>query len=266
MKIGFLTTYFYPITGGAENNCFYLAKELSKKHEVHVFTSDRKGNQQFKKEETLHNMHIHRFTTLFRYRYYLALYPGIINAIKKQDLDILHVHSLGFFQHDLAILIKKLNKKTKLIITPHGPFMALDNYGLHERILRKAAIILEYPFNKLYNAVIQVNPYQKYWMIDLGFNQDKIHFIPNGIPKEAFNKVPAINRYRGKFIITYLGRIQEYKGLDQIIQILPDFPNIVFIAMGEDSGDKKRLQELVKKLKVESQVIFMGKVTEKEKL
>ena len=144
--------------------------------------------------------------------------------------------------------------------------MALDNYGLHEKILRKAAIILEYPFNKLYNAVIQVNPYQKSWMIELGFKEDKIHFIPNGIPKETLNKVQPINKYKDKFIITYLGRIQEYKGLDQVIQALPFFPKVLFIVMGEDSGDKQRLQNLAKHLKVESQVIFLGKVSEKEKL
>ena len=266
MKIGFLTTYFYPVAGGAENNCFYIAKELAKRHEFHVFTSDRKENQLFKKEETLSNINIHRFKTWFRYKYYMALYPGIINAIRKADLDILHVHSLGFFQHDLAVLIKKLNKKTKLVITPHGPFMALDNYGLHEKILKKTAIILEYPFNKLYDAVIQVNPFQKEWMTELGFKESKIHFIPNGIPKEAFKKVPAIKKYKNKIIITYLGRIQEYKGLDQLIQVLHNFPKALFIVMGEDAGDKNRLELLAKQLKVEQQIIFTGKVTEKEKL
>ena len=265
MKIGFLTTYFYPVTGGAENNCFYLAKELAKSNEVHVFTSDRKDKQVFKKEETIHNIKIHRFRTI-RYRYYLALYPRIINAIRKANLDILHVHSLGFFQHDLAILVKKLNKKTKLVITPHGPFMALDNYGLHERIIKKAATILEYPFNKLYDAVIQVNPSQEEWLTKIGFKKSRIHFIPNGIPKEAFQKTPGIKGYKGKFIITYLGRIQEYKGLDQIIRVLPEFPNVLFIAMGEDAGDKPRLEELAKQLKVDKQVVFPGKVSEKEKL
>jgi len=266
MRIGFLTTYFYPVAGGAENNCFYLAKELSKKHEVHIFTSDRKDSKIFPKEETIHNLNIHRFRTIFRYRYYLALYPGIINAIRKADLDILHVHSLGFMMHDIAVLLKKLKSKTKLAITPHGPFMALDNYGLHARILRKAATILEYPFNKLYDAVIQVNPYQEAWLPKLGFKKSRIHFIPNGIPKEAFKQAPQLKKYKNRVVITYLGRIQEYKGLDQVVKILPDFPQVLFIAMGEDSGDKKRLQELAKQLKVEQQVIFTGKVSEKEKL
>jgi len=49
MKIGFLIEYFYPVRGGAENNCFYIARELAKSHEVHVFTSDRKDGKIFKR-------------------------------------------------------------------------------------------------------------------------------------------------------------------------------------------------------------------------
>ena len=36
MKIGFLINYFYPYKGGAEDNCFYLAREMAKDNEVHV--------------------------------------------------------------------------------------------------------------------------------------------------------------------------------------------------------------------------------------
>ena len=50
MKIGFLINYFYPMKGGAEDNCFNLAKELAKNNEVHVFTSLLKGT---KKHEIL---------------------------------------------------------------------------------------------------------------------------------------------------------------------------------------------------------------------
>ena len=266
MKLGFLTTYFYPVAGGAENNCFYLAKELSKKHEVHVFTSDRKAGKIFPKEEIVHNLHIHRFRTIFRYRYYLACYPGIISAIAKAELDILHVHSLGFLQHDIAILLKKLKGKTKLVITPHGPFMALPYYPLHQRIIRGIITTMEKPVNRLYDAAIQVNPSQSEWLKNLGFKEEKIHFIPNGVPKEAFKQAPQLKKYKNKIIITYLGRIQGYKGLDQVIKILPNFPKALFIAMGDDAGDKERLEKLAKELNVSNQVIFTGKVSEQEKL
>ena len=138
MKIGFITTYFYPFTGGAEANCYYLAKELSKDHEVHIFTSDRKDNRIIKnKEEKLDNLNIHRSRTLFRYRYYFAFYPSLLINLLKYNLDIIHVHSLGFLWHDKGIFIKKLfSPKTKFIITPHGPFMALKNYPLWQKILK----------------------------------------------------------------------------------------------------------------------------------
>jgi len=42
MKIGFLITYFYPATGGAENNCYYLAKELAKNTKSMFFVVERK--------------------------------------------------------------------------------------------------------------------------------------------------------------------------------------------------------------------------------
>ena len=266
MKIGYLTTYFYPVTGGAENNCFYIAKELAKTNEIHVFTSDRKDNQLFKDEEVIDNINIHRFKTLLRYKYYFALYPSIIKRILKADLDILHVHSLGFAVHDITILLKKLKKKTKLVITPHGPFMALPSYPLHQRILKSIFTKIEMPFNKLYDAIIQVNPYQHEWLVKLGFDKNKIHFIPNGIPEETFMKVSKKTYYKNKLVITYIGRIQEYKGLNQVINLLPEFPGLTFVAMGQDAGDRIRLESLAKKLKVQSQLIFTGKVSETKKL
>ena len=73
MKIGIITTYFYPFRGGAESNAYNLAKELSKRHEVHVFTSDRKKSAIIqKKEEKIGNIQVHRTKTWFRYRYYFA--------------------------------------------------------------------------------------------------------------------------------------------------------------------------------------------------
>ena len=83
MKIGFLIEYFYPVSGGAENNCFYLAKELAKKHEVHVFTSDRKDEKMFKKEELIDGIKIHRYKNWFRYKYYLTFTPGFLDILSR---------------------------------------------------------------------------------------------------------------------------------------------------------------------------------------
>ena len=264
MKIGFLINYFYPYKGGAEDNCFYLARELAKKHEIHIFTSLLPKT---KKYGVIDKIHIHRYNTLFRYKYYLSFTPELLNAILNAKLDILHVHSFGFLYHDLIVLLKKITSKTKIINTPHGPFMALPHYNILARIFRFKIRLIEKFFNKNYDAVIQVNPYQYKWLIKSGINKNKIYFIPNGITKNAFKKVNTknfINKYKlkNKFIISYLGRIQNYKGLDQIINILPYFyENIIFLVMGKDAGDLLRLKKLTNKLNINNRIIFTGEIS-----
>ena len=72
-----MANYFYPATGGMEELTFGIAKELAKRHEVHVFTSDRKGGRVFSKEETVDGVHIHRSRSFLNYKYYLNFNPGI---------------------------------------------------------------------------------------------------------------------------------------------------------------------------------------------
>lgn len=271
MKIGFLIEYFYPITGGVENNCFYLARELAKKHEVHIFTSNGKDDKVLKKEEVVEGIHIHRYKNIFRYKYYLTFTPGMLDVLK-YNLDVLHVHSFGFLWHDFVILFKKWFSNTKIVNTPHGPFMALSKYGLFQNIFRNIVVFLELFINKLYDVVIQVNPSQYKWIIKYGVSKDKIEYVPNGIPNDSYDKVDNksfVKKYnlKDKFVISYLGRVQKYKGLDQVIKVLPKLDKkIVFLIMGKDVGDKKRLTDLAKRLEVRERVIFTGEVLSFEKL
>ncbi|MFH1593008.1 MAG: glycosyltransferase family 4 protein [Candidatus Woesearchaeota archaeon] len=270
MKIGFLINYFYPFLGGAESNCFYLAKELVKKgHEVHIFTSDRKNNKILTKEEMVDGIHIHRSKTWFRYKYYLVFTPGLLTNVLRYDLDVLHLHSFGFLYHDFVALVKKIKHKTKLVNTPHGPFMALKEYSPIERILKTLVSRFEKISNRFYDAVIEVNPTQKSWLTKYGIKKNKIFFVPNGISEESFKKSNPnlIKKYnlKNKFILTYIGRVQKYKGLDQVLRILPYFNNIVFVIIGENADDKERLVSLIQKLKIKEKVIFTGRISENTK-
>lgn len=268
MKICFLINYFYPMKGGAENNCFYLAKELSKNHEVHVYTSLLKDT---KKYEIIDNIHIHRYKTFFRYKYYLSFTPGLINVLFKK-FDILHVHSFGFVYHDFIVILKKVFSNTRIINTPHGPFMVLKNYNFYEKMFK--AIVGNFEkliANKFYDGIIQVNPEQKKWMANYGINNN-IFFIPNGVHKSSFNKVnneDFIKKYnlKDKFIISYLGRIQKYKGIDQVINVIPKLnKNVVFLIIGKDSGDLSRLKNLINKLNINERVIFTGEISDEDVL
>ena len=156
MRIGFLLSSFYPNTGGREVITFSLAKELVKRgHKVHVFTS---LTEDLKPEEIIEGIHIHRTKTFFQYKYYLEFNPGWIKNVLKYKLDILHIQSFGFIMADVAVLLEKYLHSTKIVNTPHGPFMALTDYPAWQKALKKIYGAIEFPINRNYDAVIQVNP------------------------------------------------------------------------------------------------------------
>lgn len=261
MKIGYLITYLS--RGGAQNNCLYLAREMAKKHDVTIFSS-YVDNVDFDK--------IIKCKPWFKFKYYFVFNPSVFKILKYK-LDILHVHSFGFLFNDLLVLFLKLFTKTKIINTPHGPFMALSKYNLFERLIKFKFECFEWFMNKFYDCVIQVNDSQWKWMVKKGVIKNKIKYVPNGILESFLKKVKTkdfVKKYKlkNKFMVSYLGRIQKYKGIDQVIKVLPNLlkvkRNIMFLVGGEDVGDKQRLVNLVKKLKLEKNVKFLD-VNDKEK-
>ena len=277
MKIGFIVTYFHPFKDGTENNCLYLARELAKKHEVHIFTSNKRNGVIIpEKEEIYQGLHIHRCKTLVRYKYYLTLDLDFIPKVMKYKLDILHVHSIGFIQQDIVVLLKKLFTKTKITNTPHGPFLAKDSYSIPIKILRWIYRGIEYPLNHwFYDTSIQVNTTQEDWMVKYGFKKSNIKFNPDGVPKDRLRKIDNrdfTKKYnlKNKFVISSLGRLLPYKSFDKIIYSLPEIiknnKNVTYLCMGDDRGELKNLKNLAKKLKVEKHIIFTGEVSEDDKL
>ena len=58
MKIALITTWFYPLNVGSGNRFYEVGKRLSKKHEIHVYTTGLEGCASF---EEIEGMHVHRY-------------------------------------------------------------------------------------------------------------------------------------------------------------------------------------------------------------
>lgn len=279
MKIGVLATYFYPFTDGTENQALYWSSELAKRHEIHVFTSDRRDGVVLKnKYKSYKGIHIHRYKTIFRYKYYLCWNWRLVIDLLKADLDILHIHSIGFPQQDIAVLLLKLLRpKLKIVNFPHGPFLANENYGWPVKLFREIYRIIEKTFvNGKYDGVIDCNGFQKEtWMKKYFPNLEKVFYCPDGIPRDRFKKIEPEGfaqkfGLKNKFVIAHMGRLLKYKGQEQVLKILPDIirkhPNVIYLIIGEDRGYKKELCEIIKKLNLEKNIVFAGHVSENDKL
>ncbi|MDD3647505.1 MAG: glycosyltransferase family 4 protein [Candidatus Dojkabacteria bacterium] len=282
LKIGYLIKYFHPIKGGAENNILNIARRSAEQgFEVHVFTSDRKGNERCERsEEEYEGIKIHRSKTWFDFTHYLGFYPSLIKNLLKYDLDVIHVSGFGFMWHDCVLILKKMfSRKTKFICTPHGPFMALQNYNIILKTLKFTYTAVQKLFlNWLYDAVIQVNTFQWQWILRYGIKKKKVFFVPNGVSSQVLNtkvtdkqKTDFKRKYdlQNKFVISSLGRIDEYKGIQFLVEILPDLieirKDLVLLIMGRDEGYVRNLKAQISKLKVKDYVRFIVNVSEDEK-
>jgi glycosyltransferase involved in cell wall biosynthesis len=283
IKIGYITKYFYPIQGGAETNILHIAQEAAADgHEVHIFTSGRKDKQKARPlEDTYKGIHIHRSRTWFDFTLYLGFYPGLLFKLLKSDLDIVHASGFGFIWNDIVLILKKLvSRKTKFINTPHGPFMALRSYNIFLKAVKSVYTFIQRIFlNWLYDAVIQVNTFQWRWMRSYGIPKSKIHFVPNGITTQFIDQIiphtkraDFIKRYdlEKKYVISYMGRITHYKGIQDVISILPKLvkmkPNLIFLVMGRDDGYMRTLKVLAEKEDVLKYVHFIPDIPEDEKI
>lgn len=109
-------------------------------------------------------------------------------------------------------------------------------------------------------------------------DESKFSILPNAINLDYYKVGPKspemLRRYRieGRRVIMLLARLagkERYKGVDEILEIMPNLlrrvPNLVFLVAG-DGDDKARLAKKAIRLGVEHDVVFTGYVQETEKL
>lgn len=111
-----------------------------------------------------------------------------------------------------------------------------------------------------------------------GADAMRTFILPNTVDTAHFRPGPAnpalVQRwgFGGRRVLLTLARLEareRYKGIDEILEILPglaaDFPDLVYVIAG-DGSDRGRLEAKTRTLGVADRVVFTGYVPEGEKL
>lgn len=172
----------------------------------------------------------------------------INEIIKNEEITVIHTH------HRMAafyVEFMKLYKKCICINTCHNTFY-------NKKLLTKFA----YKHINLITCGEMVKKnLEKYFDIP----SDKITVIHNAV-KPFDGKItsdPIIEKMRKDncFIVGNIGRLSEQKGMEYYIKAIPDVinkhPNTKFLVVG-DGEDKEKLISLVRQLRIEDYVVFMG--------
>jgi glycosyltransferase involved in cell wall biosynthesis len=181
------------------------------------------------------------------------------NILKTNQFDLLHTH--GYRADVLGSITGKITGLS-LISTCHG-FIANDTnltlYNMIDRIILRS-----------FNKIITVSKGIKDDLIKSGIHESHITVLQNAVSGHYSNELFSQNRQSkrkllkidGKdFVIGYVGRLSEEKGIKYLIEagslLLNESMPIRLLIIGE-GPQKKEMEGLVKKANIGDNITFVG--------
>lgn len=274
MNILQVVPYLYPALsyGGPAKVVYDLSLELSKVHNVTIYTTDVWDDERrIGKNEKLvinNKLKIHYFRNLlnmiaFKFRIFTSFGAVYAYLREKDNFDIVHINDVFVLSNLLIAYIAIFNKKT-YFYSPHGVLAPIRTNrkrllkGVIFKLLAKKAL-------KKSGRIIATSDSEKKDLKNLGL--DNVTAVFNGIPITKFRPSNKYHRFKkeGVFTLLYIGKLHPLKGLKELIEVLSSlaFPCRLLIA-GPDDGQKKELQKLISRNGLKN-VYFLGFVDDMEK-
>ena len=263
MKIAQVCPRYYPYMGGVETHVREISEKLVKKgYEVEVLTTD--PSRKLPKEEVINGVRIKRFNSWApNEAYYFSRSLKRYLMKNSGQYDIVHAHSY----HALpALYAAQAKKGNKFVFTPHY-------HGGGHTFFRNLLHIFYKPvgreiFNKA-NCVICVSKYEKKLILkNFKINEKKIILIPNGINLSELKTLKRKRDYNNRTTktILYVGRLERYKGVDNLIRVLPMLGENFCLKIVGKGPYKRALVKLAKKLGVANRTRFYQNLSREELL
>lgn len=191
--------------------------------------------------------------------------PHLVNALRRNDPDLLHIH--GLWMYSSVAVLRWSNKSRPYVVSPHG---MLDPWALNNSRWKKRLSAALYERTHLERAAClhALNLAEVEAIRAFGL-KNPICVIPNGVdlPDNSMPRSQGIPH-----TLLYLGRLHPKKGLINLlkawslVQRQADASKWrLAIAGWDQNGHQSALQGLATKLGVVSSVAFVGPKFNEEK-
>ncbi|MBX4196774.1 glycosyltransferase family 4 protein [Candidatus Pacearchaeota archaeon] len=169
--------------------------------------------------------------------------------------DIIIAHS---YRHSHTTKALEIGKKigAKVFLVTHAPFV---KGNITRGFFAKIAVWFYDTFKgpKILNGfdkVIAISQWEIPYLKKLGVHDDKIVYIPNGIPDEFFTKPKKPQRSK----ILFFGRISPIKDLETLIEAVKMMKNKVRVEIVGPAEEeyRKRLQSLIDAYGLQKDIVF----------
>ncbi len=269
MKIGIVC---YPTFGGSGVVATELGMALADKgHEIHFITY----NQPVRLDFLSHHLHFHQVVVeeypLFEYQpYELALSSKIVEIVEEHQLEVLHVHYAiphAYAAYMAKQMLKEKGISVKVVTTLHGTDITL--VGSHPTY--KTAV--EFSINNSDVVTAVSNDLKKTTNRLFKIKKD-IKVIYNFIDVEKYDNMhdQKCNRIAiakpNERILTHISNFRPVKRVEDVIQIFYEVQKEIpskMLLIGE-GPDRTKAENLVNKLKISDNVLFLGNSSEVTKI
>ena len=267
MKI-LLISEFFPtgkdlkFSGGVEARTYFIAKYLSRKHQIFILTSRLYGS---KKVEKMGSFTIYRVLPFRRYSPsigdFISRTQFIYQAIKLgKTLDVDIIDGSNFISHFIA---RKISQTKKIPVVAWYPDVWIGSwlkngglFGVFGEILERLNLLLGFDS---YIAISKVTAEKLKKHV-----KGKINLIPCGVDQAEFEK--PVKKFETPTIIC-VSRLAKYKNLKNLIlafaHLTTKLTNTRLIIVGS-GPDYNNLKNLAKALKINSKVQFLSNLSRKE--
>lgn len=231
--------------GGVSEHVVRISEGLVKRgHDVTVFATNPGGLAWFENVNGVKVRRFGRFAPGGSYFFSPAMFLALVGA----DFDVVHAH--GF--HAFPMHFASLAKCRRFVVTTHF-------HGAGHSVFRNCLFRLFRFFGKRTllkaDAVVAVSEFERHLLLEqFGLDSGKVVVVPNGVDFEEFKGLRR--RMRGFRSVLYVGRLETYKGVQLLVEVLPRLPSDVVLEVVGRGSLRGYLQRRVCELGVSDRVRF----------
>jgi phosphatidylinositol alpha-1,6-mannosyltransferase len=166
----------------------------------------------------------------------------------------------------LGLLTKILFRIPYIVFVYGEELTKTKSWGWRRRVIEKVCL----------NATktVAISQFTVTQLTEFGVNRKQIVLVPPGDDVDCFNSGIDIGDFRARLapsdtkILLTVGRLTKRKGHAQVITVLPQVlkaaPNLRYVVAGPDWGEGENLRNLVKRIGLEKQVVFLGHISDED--
>jgi len=250
----------YPISmkvrgSGVGEHVWNIAVRLARRHEVTLFGLNPRGK--YPRFEIVDGVKVERFMHFYPSdSYFFSLELPL--RLRQVEFDVVHAHGYHAFPMHFAALAKC----KKFVVTTHF-------HGEGHSVFRDSLFRLFKPFGRSTlrkaDVIVAVSEFEKRLLCGkFKLDSDKVVVIPNGVDLDEFKGLKR--RSRGFRSVLYVGRLEWYKGVHYLVEVLPKLGKDVVLEIVGKGPLRGYLEERARRLGVGERVFFYQDLPRRELL